>query len=106
MYAGHDFTPADPEESRVYTFDFVKDLMVGETITNSAWTCEVAEDSVGTDDTPTARLVLFSDVDGTFSKQRVAFLLADVKYVLQAVVNTSEGNTISLWSHVLCVEPS
>ncbi len=106
MYVRSEFLPADPEENEVYTFDFSKDLATGEVITDATWTCTVAADSAGTDDTPQSRLLLLPQNTDTTTMQRVAYMLSGVKYVLQAVVTTSDGNTISDWSHVQCHEPA
>lgn len=107
MYAGRDFPPADPGEYEPYTFDFVRDVAEGEIITGAAWTCSVAADSQGTDDDPMSRLAFVApDNSGTVTNQIVTNLLPGVKYVLQATVTTSLGNTLSLWSHVECNQPS
>jgi hypothetical protein len=40
------------------------------------------------------------------SLQRIVGLRAGVKYMVQAIIEASLGNTISLWSHVLCRDPT
>lgn len=106
MYVGKDFFPSDVGESEDYSFDFVKDLAADETIVSSTWSCTVAEDSEGTDADASDHVSVPATFDGTITTQHVSGLVAGVKYVLQAVVETSAGNTVSLWSHVLCREPA
>ena len=109
MYVGRDFHPSDVGESEIYTFDFLNDLATGETITDASGFCSVAADSEGTDDLPQAHVSDDSDdmtITGTKTSQRISGLAAGVKYVLQAIVTTSNSNTKSLWSHVVCREPS
>jgi hypothetical protein len=105
MYAGKDFSPADQVESEIYSFDFVKDCASGETIASATWTCQVADDSEGTDGSASSRVSGSSSNDGTVTSQRIVGLRQGVKYVLQAVVVTNQSNTRSLWAHVECVEP-
>lgn len=104
MYAGRDFSPAEKAESQQYGFDFVNDLSEGESLTAATWTLIVRE---GADPTPNARLVGAPALvipEGTTvqtaTKQRIAGLLPDVIYTVRAVVTTSAGNTLSLWSHI------
>lgn len=101
-FTGSDFDPMDAGESGMLGFDFVNDLASGETISNATWTCEAVE---GTDAQAATRLVGSPQNTGTLTKQRVAGLVAGVRYLLQATVTTSAGNTLSLWSRVLCVNP-
>lgn len=105
MYVGRDFQPSDVGESETYTFDFVRDLGPDEAIIAATWTCRLAADNVGTDDNAADHVALPATFDGTRTSQHVSGLVAGAKYVLQAVVETDQGNTISLWSHVECVAP-
>lgn len=105
MYVGREFHPADPGESEDYTFDFVKDLAEGETIVGATWTCSVADDSEEEDADAADHVAIPASYDGTRTTQHISGLVAGVKYLLQAVVETSAGNTVSLWSHVTCMEP-
>jgi hypothetical protein len=105
MYVGRDFPPADDVESRNYTFDFVKDLAEGDTIVGATWSCTVAEDSAGQDAEAADHVGVPATYDGTRTTQHVSGLVAGVKYVLQAVVSTQAGETVSLWSHVECRAP-
>jgi hypothetical protein len=105
MYVGRPFNHSDEGESEDYSFDFVKDLAEGETIVGVTWTCTVAADSEGADENAADHVAIPASYDGTITTQHVSGLVAGVKYVLQAVVETSAGNTVSLWSHVTCMEP-
>ena len=102
MYVGKDFSPSDPGEEEPYTLNFRRDVADGETVATAAWTCSVAD---GVDDAAAGHIVGSPTNSGTKTTQRVEGLAAGVKYVLQAVVTTSAGNTVSLWSHVICTAP-
>ncbi|MBR1150083.1 hypothetical protein [Bradyrhizobium sp. JYMT SZCCT0428] len=105
MYVGRDFSPSDEGESEIYSLDFVRDCAAGETIASAAWHCTVADDSEVQDEDAASRVSGSSSNSGTVSSQRIAGLVDGVKYVLQAVVVTNQGNTKSLWSHVTCGVP-
>lgn len=105
MYTSRDFSMSDPGENEVYTFDFVRDVETGETISSATWTCAVADDSHGEDEDAATRVSLTATNAGTRTSQRITGLVGGVKYVLRAVVVTSAGNTKSLWSHVTCEAP-
>ncbi len=102
MYVGRDFDPSDAGESENYTFDFVKDLATGETIIGATWSCSVADGSPGADPDAADHVAIPAQFDVRRTTQHVSGLVAGVKYVLRAVVETDQGNTISLWSHVEC----
>lgn len=106
MYVGRDFAPADEVESETYTFDFVRDLADGELIISAVWYCTVAADSEATDAGAADHVAIAADFAGTKTMQHVSGLVAGVKYVLQAVIGTDRGNTVSLWSHVKCGTPA
>lgn len=106
MYVGRDFPPADEVESETYTFDFVRDLADGELIISAVWYCTVAADSEEADENAADHVAIAAEVLGTKTMQHISGLVAGVKYVLQAVVETDRGNTVSLWSHVTCRAPS
>lgn len=99
MYVGRDFSPADPVESDVYAFDFRKDLAAGETLSSATFVLSVID---GTDSTPGSRLTGVALVSGTQARQRIAGLLPDTTYRLEAVVTTSQANTKALWSRIEC----
>jgi hypothetical protein len=104
------FPPIDATvEQETIGFDFGPALKAGVTITSVATiTCAVHS---GTDATPSARLVggssiVASQATGAPSAavaQNIGNMLAGVTYVLQCVVNTSDGQKLSLWSRLPCV---
>jgi len=104
MFVGRDFSPQEPEESEVLGLDFVNDLQRDETLMNSVWEMTVAN---GIDTDPSAHLEGPSFVvepDGSSAKtatiQRVGGLVPGVNYKVRAIVVTTLGNTVSLWSHI------
>ena len=106
MYVGRDFHPSDVGENEVYTFDFENDLADGETIATATWICSVADDSEVEDADAQSHVSVVDPLNtDTKTSQRIAGLVDGVKYVLQAIVTTSDGNTKSLWSHVIAREP-
>jgi hypothetical protein len=96
MYTGHDFTPLASDERITLTFDFANNMRPGSEIIHSVWTCDLVS---GTDETPADRLDGPSAYQGTLSMQRVTGLQAGAKYRLRALVTTSYGDTMSLFSH-------
>jgi len=106
MYVGRDFDPADTGESERYTFDFVNDLNAGDIITSSTWECEVAAVSNGTDPAAASRIDGEAVINKTRSTQRITGLLPGVDYAVTATVETLNGDTIRLWSHIRCREPA
>ena len=105
MYAGRDFDPSDNPESELYCFDFVNDLPSGATISAATWSCAVAAISEATDADAATRLQDSPINQGTKSFHRVKNLQPGVTYRLQAVVDTNQGDKISLWAHVECTLP-
>lgn len=103
MYVGSDFQPSDTGESESYTFDFSNDFATSETISSATWSISVVS---GTDASASSRLVGSPSNTSTKSSQRVTGLQDGVTYLLRAVVITSAGNTISLYSHVAASAPS
>lgn len=107
MYAGRDFSPFESVESDNITFDFGKHPHIadGETIVEATWICAVADDSEGSDDNASDHVDIPATFSGTFTTQHVSGLVDGVKYVLQAVIGTDQGNTLSLWSFLACRDP-
>src|SRR5215467_8853344 len=104
MYCGRDFSPMEQDESRELTLDFVNDILDGESVTAATWKLEVR---TGQDPDPESHLVgnpILVTPEGTTTQtatsQRIAGILPDVLYRVQAIVTTDKGNTVSLWSHV------
>lgn len=94
-------------ESETFGFSFANDLTAGEVITSivgGVWNISV---TAGTDTNATACLIGSAAIaipDGSTANiattQRIAGLLPDVTYAVQAVVLTSLGNTKSLFAHI------
>lgn len=100
MNIGRSFSVSDPGEVEPYAFDFVYDMVPGDSIVGSAWTCTVAANSQVADPNPSARL---SGGPWNFSPtgtvQLVQGGVAGATYLLNAVVKTSFGYTISDWAY-------
>lgn len=111
MYVGKDFDPSDTGEAETYGFDYGAILAAGETIASVVWTCAVIS---GSDSIPMSRLngspnIIASPSTGAASAattQSVSTMLPGVQYRLQALVTTSLGQKLSLWSHVQCNAPT
>lgn len=99
------FTPIEPGERDVFTFDFTVDLN-GAAISSTSWTCAMAAQQSGNavDPTPTARILGSPQIDGLLSKALIGTMIDGVNYVLQATVITNEtpARTLQLYQHVLC----
>ena len=102
-YAGSQFDATSPEEAEIYAFDFKNILASGETITSATFTCSVIS---GTDSLPATHIGSSAVISGTSVSCIVEYLLPGVGYRLNAIANTSAGQTLSLYSHVLCVADS
>jgi len=105
MYVGFDLDPFDEVDSRVLSADFAKLMAEGEAIIEATWYCTVADDSDTDDEDASDHVSIPATFSGQKTFQHVSGLVSGVKYVLQAVVGTDEGNTYSLWSHVTCKAP-
>lgn len=104
MYVGRDFSPLETVESRWLGLDFVNDIDDGEELQSASWELSVRQ---GVDPSPMSHLIggpILVVPDGsnlqTGTKQRVGGLVADVTYTVRAVVTTTGGNVVSLWSHI------
>ncbi len=93
------FDPAEAGESEVFAFDFAKDLTPGEAISTTSWSLSVMD---GKDSAPASRLSGLAQVLGTQSQQRIANLVSGVTYKVTATVVTTSGNTLKLWSVIVC----
>lgn len=105
MYANRDFSPFDAVEMDDFSFNFAKRMKADETLISAEWFCTVAEDSEQTDDYPENHLDGPAETSGTITTQSIMGLAPGVRYVLQAVVETSLGKTLSLWAHTECEAP-
>jgi len=104
MYVGRDFDPSDTGEDERYSFDFVNDLKPGDSIASVVWACGVAPRSEVADSNAPASINGPPVFTGTKTTQRVSGLLPGVIYTLTATVVSTDGDTVSLWSHVECKE--
>lgn len=105
MFVGSDFQVMDVGENEVFGLNFVNDLPTGDSILSVVFTLTV-KDGFGVDPSPAAHLNGTPGFSGTTVLQRLSGLLPGVTYVVQAVVTTALGNTISLYSHVACQSTS
>jgi hypothetical protein len=87
-----------PPEDLVYSVDFMN-LLAGESISSSTWTCEVL---VGTDAGAAAMISGAATVSGSTTSQRVINGIAGVLYLLTARVTTGTGRVYAQ-SHELRV---
>lgn len=104
--------PIDAEtEIETICFDFGMVLAEGETIASiSSILCEVFS---GTDEDAADRLIdpaqiaasPTTDAPRAAVLQKVGTMLGDVVYRLQCLVVTTDGQTLSLWTHLPCVTP-
>ena len=86
MYVGRDFDPSDNGESERFSFDFVNDMDLGDTIISALWSCAVAAKSGGTDGNAAACITGPAIFTGTKTTQRVSNLQPGVIYMLRADV--------------------
>jgi hypothetical protein len=105
VWVGADYQIMDVGENEVFGLNFVNDLPSGDSILSVVFTLTV-KDGYGTDPNPSAHLNGTPGVSGTTALQRLSGLLPGVTYILQAIVTTALGNTISLYSHVPTQSPS
>lgn len=106
MYVGSDFDVMDPTEIDFFTFDFVRDILTGETISSVSFTIEDMGEGIGTDPTPAARLLGSAVITGSKVTQTIATPVADVRYRLTAIIITSLGRDLHDWSHFWCRTPT
>lgn len=101
------------EEENV-TFDFGPALGQGVSISSvNEITC-IQSSGTGSDPTPASRIIGSSTIAGSPSTlapnaaviQKFGTMIGDCVYTLQCVVNTSDGQQLSLWTRLECVTPS
>jgi hypothetical protein len=99
-------------EEETVTFDYGLILAAGVTLTGTPTvTCAVYS---GTDDSPASRLIgppafiksANSGAANAAVAQLVGDMLAGVTYRLQCVCKTSDGQNLSLWTHLSCQAPN
>lgn len=103
MFVGRNFDVFDPTEKDSRSFDFVNDMVLGETISSVTWLCEVYS---GTDASASSRPTGAPTISGTIVTQMFQGLLAGVVYRLTASVTTNTGRILNLWAHQGCETPS
>lgn len=100
MYCGADFDAHDPLENEPYGFDFVKDVVAGEIVTQVTYSIAVVS---GVDAAASSRIVgtpMINPLDGGTQTSQVLYnLLAGVNYRLTAMATTNFGAMKSLWAH-------
>src|SRR5215475_9305388 len=99
----------DQDEVATIGFDFVNDVMPGETLSSAVWTVAVVS---GTDANPMSHLqgptrVITPDgsTQQTATVQGIGGLLPGVVYRVRALASTNLGNVVPLHSHIFCEEP-
>jgi hypothetical protein len=98
-------------EYETVTFDYGLILAAGVTITSATVSCAVVS---GTDATPSSRVTgspstttsLQTGAPNTAVSQLVGGMVAGVTYRLQCVATTSDGQSLSLWTHLTCQAPA
>src|SRR5208282_5903904 len=86
-HANGNFSPTDPSESSIFSFDFTPALATAETIVGTpAWLIEVYS---GVDLTPAARFIGSPGLSGNITSQMVGGCLPGVTYTLIATAVTS-----------------
>jgi hypothetical protein len=104
VQAAEQFSNVAPDESVGLSFDFASYLSPGDSLASvTSWTCTVAEQSLEPDASPSSRLSGSPTTSGTLVIQRVQGCLANVTYVMEALVQTVNGETLSLWQYIDCI---
>src|SRR5580692_3030694 len=97
-YVNADFTTADAAEIENYSFDFTARLQSPEVPVNGGtWYLKAV---VGTDNAAKSRITGSSMSNGNIVTQKIGPLIASTTYVVQVVVTTTAGRTLSAWSHI------
>ena len=87
------FTPKDPGETEIFTFDFTAALGTGESIITAAVACTVVS---GVDAGAAAMVDGAAQIDGTLVVQKIQAGISGNRYTLIATVTTSAGQTLML----------
>ena len=104
MQATRNFSPIAPDEVENLAIDFVNDLSTGDSIQSvMSWSCSVAPESLVPDTAPASRLLGAPALSGTLVTQGVYQCLAGVTYLMECVVNTTQGEKLSIWARLPCV---
>lgn len=92
-----DFSSVEPTDVQTFIIDFVNDLADSDSISAALWQIIV---STGNDPLAAARTVGDPVIVGTEVRQTVTGLISGNYYVMRALVTTTLGNKVSLYSHV------
>lgn len=87
------FSDKAQAEKETFTFDFVRLLGTGETISTSTWTVTV---KAGTDPTPSSMLSGAPAVAGTKVSHLIQGGVLDTRYCIKCQITTSAGQTLEL----------
>lgn len=101
-YVGRDFTDMDEGEEENFAFDFGPVLPAGVGVVAATWVSEVT----GTEADASNVLIDLPVINGTVVSQKVAGLVAGVKYLQHCSITATDGTKPSLWSYVRCVDPA
>lgn len=96
------FSPTNPPESELFSFDFTTELRAGDAVKASpapAWACIVAVAGETGDPTPQNRIVGSQTLFGNITTQRMAGWVSGVSYAVSATVQTVLGDTLVLWAY-------
>lgn len=99
-YSGTDLVDMDPGESKSVSFTFT--LVNSETISSITWGIA----SIGALDPYAASRLGAGSSSGAIASNRVSGLVGGIKYLIQCEATTSDGNIYSLYTHVMCRNPS
>lgn len=105
-YVGADFTNATQGETITYFFDFSNALAPGEVIASATWTAAVANDSTTFDQSAASIVDGPASIVGNIVGQKFFNMVGGVKYLVEAIAITSQGETIIPWSHFYTDIPS
>jgi hypothetical protein len=90
------FSPTNPPESELFTFDFVNDLRPGDSIASvTSWTNSVVE---GVDPNVAGTVVGAATIFGTKVTQRMKNWAPGVIYSSCCLVHTAFGDDLDLWA--------
>lgn len=102
MYVGREYSVTYPPTTLLDGFDFINDLADGDGVAEATAALTV---HTGVDNSPGSHLLGFPIVlSGTVVVQNIGELLAGVTYILQIVISTNQGDTISLYSRIACLQ--
>jgi hypothetical protein len=109
MYVGDDFPVVSPNDSRLYSLDFVRDVASTEIINSATAVLEVDtehSDPGFVDGSPASHMQGGPIINGTIVSQRLSGLLSGGVYLLRMIANTSQGNAPELFTHVRSRAPA